>query len=155
MASVPIQDINRLLNAFRQEEIVSDAKQKYDATFGSEQKLNKEFRMFVRNYQKAFEQDLSRKQSKSLIMISKHSQPNIEAKHCSFNYFFNVIHTEYFGAGVVLPQGPSFNSLVKHFSKIAKKETNDLLRCIAVATIDGPNELCYHDSADALTALLE
>ena len=68
-----MQDTNRLLTAFHQKELVSDAKKKYDATFGAEQKLNYEFRMFVRNYQKAFEQDLSRKGSKSFLRISEHS----------------------------------------------------------------------------------
>ena len=82
-----MQDMERLHKAFDQQELVSDAKRTYDATFGSEQKLNKEFRMFVRNYQRAFEQNVCRKEGKNLIKTPEHSQHNSKVKHCSFNYF--------------------------------------------------------------------
>ena len=71
-----MQDLKRLHKAFRQQKLVSIAKRKYDANFGSEQKLNEEFRIFVQNYQRAFEKNLSRKESKSFITISEHSQCN-------------------------------------------------------------------------------
>ena len=131
--------MERLCKALHQPELVSGAKRKYDTTFGSEQKLNKEFRMFVQNYQRAFEQNLSRKESKSLIEVSKHSQCKNRVKHSSFNFFLNANHIEYFGAGVILPQGPSFSSLVEHFSSIAKKETR----------------LCPVESVQSLITLLE
>ena len=48
---------------------VSEAKMTYDATFGSEQALNEEFRIFVQNCQRAFERDMSSKESKILIKV--------------------------------------------------------------------------------------
>ena len=56
---------------------------------------------------------------------------------------------------MVLPQGTSFNSLVKQFSNIAKKETSGLWKYIAIATIDGRKESFHFDGANALTTLLE
>ena len=34
---------------------MSDGRRKYDANFGKEETLNEEFKMFVQNYQRAYE----------------------------------------------------------------------------------------------------
>ena len=49
------QDRRRLKTTFQQQELVSDSKRKYDASFGKEESLNENFKIFVQNYRRAYE----------------------------------------------------------------------------------------------------
>ena len=73
-------------------------------------------------------------------------------KHCIFCLMQCL---DYVGAGVVLPQGPSFRLLVGQFSDIADPELISFWKSLFGDTNVVEGEEFHLDSADALRTLLE
>ena len=86
-----LQDRKRLLTTFQQQKLVSDGRRKYDAVFNQEVKLNEEYRIFVQNYQRAYEGRFSGKQGKNRLKVTN-TVPvpqvlNAQKKHGQVIYF--------------------------------------------------------------------
>lgn len=72
------------------------------------------------------------------------------------HYIFGLMQRlDYVGAGVVLPQGPSFKLLVQHFSDIADEGDVTFWKAILGYMNVAEGEEFHIDSADALKTLLE
>lgn len=108
--------------------------------FKEEEKLNGEFRMFVDNYRLAYEGGRAEDEGCVFHLMC--------ICVTNYNWVSSCFILDSFQAGVVLPQGPSFEHLTQLFSNIESQSYVDLLK-----EFFGDGE--HVDSADSLRTLLK